>query len=112
VIEDADRDDGEGKKGESVDKGAEHGTHVNKEEVGIPAVLCCACLHLQAERADTAHGIGRCCAVDIWGGQTEDARLIEEVVDEVHLCGRVAVGTVNIAVKRSIRHIERSLPHI
>lgn len=86
-------------------------TYVNEHKVGVTAVVSDAGGYLRAQRSRTVSSIGGGRIAHVRYEIPEDGR-IEEVVDEIHLAARVALGSVDVAVESSIRDIVSSFPNI
>lgn len=74
-------------------------THIYEDEIWIPSLLTGAQLKLSTEGIRPRDSIG------LIGGAWIRCRLAQEhnvqkVVDEIHLCGWVSIGTIHFAVKR------------
>ena len=86
-------------------------SYVNEHEVGVPAMLSRARLHLLSQRTDSTRAVRRISVVRVRCGEASND-LVQEVVDEVHLRGRVPLCAVHIAVERRVRHVKRRLPDV
>ena len=86
-------------------------THINKHEVGIPSIGSNTSRNLLAKGADSTYRIGGICTTRIRCWNTKDD-LIQEMVDQIHLSCGVPAGSVDIAVKGSVRNIEGGLPDV
>lgn len=87
------------------------GTYINQHEVGVTIVFGGTSVHLGAQRTGAVSGIGCSGIIHVRYRRPEECR-VEEMVDEIQLVSRVALGPVDFAVERSIRDIIGSLPDV
>ena len=102
-------------------------TYVDEHEVRRTAVLARARLYLRTEGARARSSIGRVRVVLVRDRVAEQYFVLQhplalhdiraeytyqEVVDQVHLRGRVALRAVDLTVKSGICHVIRGLPDV
>jgi len=85
-------------------------THIYEEEIWIPSMLIGTQLKLSTEGIRPRDGIGLIGVAWIGCRLTQDYN-VQKVVDEIHLCGWVTIGTIHFAVKRG-GNIVGGLPDI
>ena len=86
-------------------------THVNKHVVWVAALSCYTSINLHSQTAGTAHAICNVC-LSLVGSWLAEEQLVQEVVNEEHLSGRISLCAVDIAVERGICYVESGLPDI
>lgn len=87
------------------------GTYVNKHEVRVTSMLCGASANLLAQRTCSGGRIRDIRLVFERHGHASE-RLIQEMVDEVHLCCRITLGTIDLTVKGGVCHVKLCFPDV
>ena len=86
-------------------------SYVNEHEVGVPAVLRRARLHLLSQGTHPTDAVG-CGSIVLVRCREASNDLVQEVVDEIHLGASISLRPVDIAVEGSVSDVVRRLPHV